>query len=74
MGDFGAMFCLKTALKLNLPRQNIRPHAPITCEAVEGVFKGGGAVVFEEKVADPRESVALDQRDQNQAWVSCDYC
>jgi hypothetical protein len=53
-------------LKPNLPRQNIRPHAPITGEAVKGVFEGGGAVVFEEEVAYPCEGVALQHTVQNQ--------
>lgn len=60
----------KIRLKLNFPRQNIRPHAPITGEAVEGIFEGGGAVVFEEEVADPGEGVALQKRDQYQVGVS----
>jgi hypothetical protein len=51
----GSLECLK----LDFARQNIRPHAPITGEAVKGVFEGGGAVVFEEEVANPCEGVAL---------------
>jgi hypothetical protein len=64
----------KIRLKLNLSRQNIRPHAPITGEAVEGVFEGGGAVVLEEKVAYPCEGVALDEGGQHQPAVACYEC
>jgi hypothetical protein len=67
----------KIRLKLNLPRQNIRPHAPIAGEAVERVFEGGGAVVFEEKVAYPCEGVALQHAVQNQHRLArqngCNY-
>jgi hypothetical protein len=56
----------KIHLKLNLPRQHIRPHTPVAGEAVEGVFECGGAVVFEEEVAYPCEGVALKHTVQNQ--------
>jgi hypothetical protein len=53
----------KIRLKLNLPRQNIRPHTPITSEAVKRVFEGGGAVVFEKEVTHPSKGITLQQRD-----------
>jgi hypothetical protein len=60
----------KIRLKLNLPRQNIRPHAPVTGEAIEGVFEGGGAVMFEEEVPHPSKGITLQQRDQYEAAIS----
>ena len=38
--------------------QDVDIHMEITEQAVEGMAKGGGAVVFEKEVADPGRSIA----------------
>lgn len=60
-------------LKPHLTAPHIRPHAPVADEAVEGVFEGGGAVVFEEEMADPCEGVALQQSIEDEHGVAGDY-
>ena len=60
-------------LKPHLTAPHICPHAPVAYEAVEGVFEGGGAVVFEEEMADPCECVALQQSIEDEHGVAGDY-
>ena len=60
-------------LKPHLTAPHIRPHVPVADEAVEGVFEGGGAVVFEEEMADPCEGVALQQSIEDEHGVAGDY-
>ena len=38
--------------------QDVDIHMEVTEQAVEGMAKGSGAVVFEEEVADPGRSIA----------------
>ncbi len=60
-------------LKPHLTAPHISPHAPVADEAVEGVFEGGRAVVFEEEMADPCECVALQQSIEDEHGVARDY-
>ena len=43
---------------LKEPAQDVDIHMEVTEQAVEGMAKGSGAVVFEEEVADPGRSIA----------------
>ncbi len=44
-------------LELDAPSQGILEHHPVAHKAVQRVLEGGGAVLFEDEVADPGETI-----------------
>src|SRR5688572_25235302 len=44
----------------NAPREHVLEHHEIGGQAVEGMLEGGGPVLFEEEMSDPRKAVTQE--------------
>src|SRR5262249_26178615 len=50
--------------ELDLPREDVAPHHPVSHERVERIREGRRAILLEEEVTDPGEDVAAGKSDE----------
>src|SRR6185437_9482365 len=62
---------LRTAtLESDPARQHLPEHHPVADEAVERMAEGGGAILLDRQMRDPRKAVTRDQAAQKPPWIA----
>src|SRR4051812_10837508 len=68
----GVSLMTSGGLKADLAAQDLRPHHPVACKAVERVAEGGRAVFLEEEMPDPGEGIAGHEPRQEEPGIQGD--